>query len=147
MRDTDAVPAKPLPPADGLAREFYKWCGRGELRFQRCLACNPWRHPPREMCPGCGAWEWEWDKAAGHGRVFSWTVATRALHPAFKSEVPYAAVVVEMDEGVRLLSWVLDCLPDELTIDVPVEVVFERVAEEVTLPYFRRAHHPNGGKE
>ena len=70
--------------------------------------------------------------------MFTWTVATRAIHPAFEHDVPYAAVVVEMEEGVRLLSRVLDCPPDELTMDMPVEVAFETVTPEVTLPVFRR---------
>jgi hypothetical protein len=70
--------------------------------------------------------------------VFTWTVATRALHPAFEPDVAYAAVVVEMDEGVRLLSRVLDCPPDELTVDTPVQVTFEAVTPNVTLPMFRR---------
>lgn len=147
MTQTDAGPAKPLPPMEGLARQFYEWCGRGELRFQRCVACKAWRHPPREMCPDCGSWEWEWVQSTGRGRVFSWTVATRALHPAFKEDLPYAAVVIEMDEGVRMVSRVVDCLPDELTVDMPVEVAYERVTEGVILPYFRRRKRANTGKE
>jgi uncharacterized OB-fold protein len=62
------------------------------------------------------------------------------VHPAFEHDVPYASVVAEMEEGVRLLSTVIDCPPDELTIGMPVEVVFEAVTPEVTLPKFRRTH-------
>jgi uncharacterized protein len=130
--------SKPLPLLEGLTEEFYGWCGKGELRFQRCTECKAWRHVPREMCPECGSTDWDWQKSTGRGRVFTWTVAVRPLHPAFAGCAPYAPVVVEMEEGVRLLSEVTDCAPDELVIDMPVEVVFEPVTPEITLPKFKK---------
>ena len=138
MVEAKAPYQKPLPALTGLAGEFYGWCAKGELRFQRCSACEAWRHVPRELCPDCGSGDWSWERSSGHGRVFTWTVATRAIHPAFEHDVPYASVVVETEEGVRLLSIVLDCPPDELTMDMPVEVAFETATPEVTLPMFRR---------
>jgi uncharacterized OB-fold protein len=138
MGRTEMNYEKPLPAMTGLAAGFYGWCAKGELRFQRCSGCQAWRHVPRQLCPECGSGEWSWERSSGHGRVFTWTVATRATHPGFEQDIPYAAVVVEMDEGVRLLSQVVDCPPDELTMDMPVEVTFEAVTPEVTLPKFRR---------
>jgi uncharacterized OB-fold protein len=123
----------------GLAGQFYGWCRTHELRFQRCVACGAWRHVPRELCAACGSWEWEWARSSGRGTVFTWTVAVRAMHPAFQGAVPYAAVVVEMEEGVRILSTVTDCPPDELAIGMPVTVAFDDMTPEVTLPTFRRA--------
>jgi uncharacterized OB-fold protein len=128
---------KPVPVLDGLAGEFYGFCKGRELRFQRCASCRAWRHVPREMCAACGSWEWRWEKSSGRGTVFTWTVAERAMHPAFAAAAPYAPVVVELEEGVRLLSQVIDCPPEGLKIDMPVEVVFEDVTEEVTLPMFK----------
>jgi len=90
------------------------------------------------MCAECSSWQWEWTRSGGRGTVFTWTVATRAMHPAFQADVPYAAVVIEMAEGVRLLSQVVDCPSDELAIGMPVEVVFDEVTPEITLPKFRR---------
>jgi uncharacterized OB-fold protein len=122
----------------GLSGEFYEWCQREELRFQRCSDCKAWRHVPREMCAECGSWEWEWTRSGGRGHVFSWTVVARAMHPGFADDVPCAPAIIEMEEGVRVLSRVVDCAPDELEIGMPVEVVFEAVTSEVTLPKFRR---------
>ncbi len=136
---TETEYGKPLPALDGLAKGFYDWCKQGELRFQRCTDCGSWRHVPREMCAACGSWQWTWEQSSGRGTVFTWTVIARALHPAFQSDTPYAPVVVEMEEGVRVLSQVVDCAPDQLQIGMPVEVVFEEVTPEVTLPKFRRA--------
>lgn len=129
---------QPLPVLEGFAKDFYEGCQRGELLFQRCSDCGAWRHVPRELCPDCGSWNWEWQASSGRGRVFTWTVIERALHPAFAEAVPFAAVVVELEEGVRLLSHVLDCPPDQLEMDMPVDVVFEGVTAEITLPKFRR---------
>jgi len=91
------------------------------------------------MCAGCGSMAWEWARSSGRGRVFTWTVTAVALHPAFKGATPYASVVVELEEGVRIVSQLIDCTPDELEIDMPVTVEFEAVTPEVTLPKFKRA--------
>jgi uncharacterized OB-fold protein len=69
--------------------------------------------------------------------VYSWTVVHRALHPGFSEDLPYAAVIIELDEGVRMVSHVVELAPDALQLDLPVEVVFEDVTPEVTLPKFR----------
>ena len=138
MRQTEPGIPRPLPELEGLTKDFYGHCKRRELRFQRCGDCGAWRHVPREMCAECGSWSWEWAPSSGRGRVFTWTVVARALHPAFQDACPYAPVVSEMEEGVRILSEVADCPPDELEIDMPVEVIFEDVTERVTLPKFRR---------
>jgi len=130
--------ARPLPQLEGLAGEFYDWCEKRELRFQRCRGCRAWRHVPREMCAECGSWDWDWEPSSGRGAVFTWTVVNRAMHPAFSDDAPFAAVVVELEEGVRLLSHVVDCPLEALEIGLPVEVVFETASDEVTLPKFRR---------
>ena len=139
MSEATRRPAKPLPELEGLAKEFYAFCRQGELRFQRCSGCGAWRHVPREMCAACGSFEWEWSKSSGRGRVFTWTVVARALHPAFAQDVPFAPAVIELEEGVRLLSQVVDCAPEALCVGMPVEVVFDAATPEIALPRFRRA--------
>lgn len=127
----------PLPILRGFAREFYGFCKAGELRFQRCLDCGAWRHVPRDMCAHCGSFAVEWARSKGRGRVFSWTTAWQPMMPAFGRHVPYSPVIVELDEGPRLVSWIVDLRPEELRLDLPVELVFEDVTPEVTLPLFR----------
>ena len=138
MEHTDARLVRPLPLMDGLAKQFYDWCARGELRFQRCTRCGAFRHIPRELCAKCGSFDSEWARSSGRGTVFTFTIVARALHPAFLNATPYAAVIVELEEGVRILSNVVDCAPGELEIGMPVQVGFERHADSVTLPVFRR---------
>ncbi len=130
---------RPLPRRRGMAGEFYEYCKKHELRFQRCTDCGMWRHVPRDMCAKCGSFNWEWAKSAGKGTVFSWTTAMQPMLPQFADLVPYSPVVIEMDEGVRLVSWLTDVPPDDLRLGLPVEVVFDDVTPEVTLPKFRRA--------
>ncbi|MGE0822928.1 MAG: Zn-ribbon domain-containing OB-fold protein [Candidatus Binatia bacterium] len=135
--ETQAAPAR-LPILHGYTKEFYDWCQKGELRFQRCQRCSTWRHPPRPMCGSCHSLDWEWAPTKGKGKVYSWTTVHQALDPAFATAVPYAAVIVELDEGPRLATWVTDISPDELRIGMPVEVWFDQVSDEVTLPKFKR---------
>ncbi|MDG2335600.1 MAG: Zn-ribbon domain-containing OB-fold protein [Myxococcota bacterium] len=129
----------PLPVLEGHSADFYGFCKEGELRFQRCDGCGAWRHVPRELCAECGSWDWTWTRSSGKGEVFTYTVVGRALHPAFADSAPYAVSVVEMEEGVRMLSRVADVDPAELEIGMRVQVDFEAVTEEISLPIFRRA--------
>lgn len=128
---------KPLPRGEDANGEFYQFCKQHELRFQRCTACGTWRHMPRESCAACGSFAWTWERSSGQGTVYSWTVIHRALHPGFAEDLPYAAVIIELQEGVRLVSHVLDVAPQALRLGMPVEVVFDDVTPEVTLPKFR----------
>ena len=130
---------KPLPRRDGLNAEFYDFCQRRELRFQRCSDCSTWRHLPRESCGQCGSLAWTWQASTGKGKLFSWTTVHRALHPGFADELPYVAAIVELDKGVRMVSSLVDIDPDDVAIDLALEVVFEAVTPEVTLPKFQLA--------
>ena len=132
-----SAPQKPVPTPDGLNAEFYQNCARGQLCFQRCGACGAWRHLPRHLCAECGSPEWSWAESSGRGRVYSWTVTHRSPLPAFAGDTPFAVIVVEMEEGVRLVSGLRDAAPESLELDQSVEVVLEAVSEEVALPYFR----------
>jgi uncharacterized protein len=137
MSEASTEYKRPLPRRNGFAGEFYNYCRKHELRFQRCVDCGTWRHIPREMCAHCGSFRTEWARSSGRGKLFSWTTVRQPMLPQF-TDVPYSAVVIELEEGVRLLSWLDDVAPEELKLDLTVEVVFDDVTTEVTLPKFRR---------
>ena len=131
--------ARPIPKStDHLNGQFWKHCEEGKLCFQRCLDCDTWRHMPRYMCAKCGSDQWEWKESSGKGRIFSWIITHQAMHPKFRDETPYAALVVEMDEGVRFVSRPLGIANEELAIDMPVQVIFENIDEDFALPLFRK---------
>jgi uncharacterized OB-fold protein len=126
-----------LPSAVGLNGEFYAFLARGELRLQRCAACNAWQHPPRHRCAHCGSSDVTWEPATGRGRVYSWTVTHRAVDPAFTP--PYAILVVELEEGPRLVGNLRGLEPSELVLDLPVVVEIEHASDTVGLLWFRPA--------
>ena len=128
---------RPLPRGEDYNGEFYQFCQQHELRFQRCSGCKAWRHMPRESCRNCGSFEWTWERSNGTGKIFSWTIIHRALHPGFADDLPYAAVLVELDEGVRLVSHVVDLPLENLRIGLPVKVIFDDVTPDTTLHKFR----------
>jgi len=124
---------------DELAAQFYAECARGRLVFQRCRDCGEWRHLPRHLCASCGSAAWDWSASGGRGRLFSWTITHQAPFPPFAGATPYAVVVVEMDEGVRLVSGLRGLPLGKLSLDLPVVVDFEHVSESAAVPFFRPA--------
>lgn len=128
----------PLPKARGRAAEFYQFCKNHELRFQRCDDCLTWRHIPRDMCAKCGSLKWQWAQSSGKGTLFSWTTATQPMMSQFAESVPYSPAIVELEEGVRMVTWLVGVKPEELQLGMPLQVAFDDVTPEVTLPKFKR---------
>jgi len=126
----------PIPPIIWDNMGYWEGINRHELVFQRCKECGTWRHPPRPVCPKCRSFEKEWAPSTGKGAVYSWVTYQESPHPGFKA--PYSVALVEMEEGVRLVSNMVDIKPEEISIGMPVEVVFEDIAEGLTLPKFRK---------
>ena len=83
--------------------------------------------------------EWEWAQSSGRGKIFSWTVTRAPLHTAFAAQVPYALVIVELEEGARMISGLRNCKLENIRLGLPVEVLFERVAENLAMPFFQRS--------
>jgi hypothetical protein len=118
---------------------FFEAARRRELVVQRCGGCGTLRFPARVICSRCLGRDAGWVPVSGRGTVFSYAVMHQAAHPGFAAEVPYAVVVIELAEGVRLLSNLVDCPLDRIHVGLPVTVVFDDVSPDVTLPKFRPA--------
>ncbi len=129
--------AKPLPQVSPEMAPFFAAARRHQLVVQRCRGCGAHRFPARDRCSACLSREAEWMPASGRGTVFSYAIMHQVYHPGFAAEVPYAVVVVELEEGARVLSNVVGCPAREVVVGMPLEVVFEDVTPEVTLPKFR----------
>ena len=126
-----------LPGPDGLGAEFYARAAEtGVLHLQRCDDCSTWRHPPRVLCASCGSHAWSWQPTSGRGRVFTWTVTHRATDPAFAEYLPYAVLVVELEEGPRVVGNLRDLAPSELRLELAVHVVLDRRSDTVALVDF-----------
>jgi uncharacterized OB-fold protein len=129
-----AVPhATPGP----LTAPFWQGCAEQTLLFQRCAACSAANFPPAEHCRRCLSTEVGWERSAGRGLVYSWTVVHRAATPIF--ETPYAPAIVTIDEGYDLLTNIIGATADQLRVGMAVQADFVEVSAGLWLPYFRPA--------
>jgi uncharacterized protein len=128
---------KPLPHPSVESEPFWEACKKHQLLVPRCNNCGSHWFPPTATCPGCLSTDWNWIQSSGKGKIYSFGVYHRVYHKGFEPDMPYALVVVELNEGPRLMSNMVGCKPDELKCDMPVEVVFEDVASDTTLYKFR----------
>lgn len=137
MSDYIVNPAPKPASQHYLDEQFWDHCGEGVLAFQCCLDCETWRHFPRFMCAHCGSPRWGWRESSGRGTVYSWTVCHMPMSAEFETVCPYAVLVVEMEEGVRLSAGLCDLDYRKLALDMPMEVVFKPLREGGKLPFFR----------
>jgi hypothetical protein len=128
---------KPLPAVTEDGAPYWAACREGRLTAQRCSACGHLRWPPSVLCPKCLDEGTEWVTLSGRGTIYSWIIVHRPQHPAFFADAPYNVAIVELEEGPRLHTNVVECPNDALRIGLPVEVVFEKIDDEITLPKFR----------
>ena len=128
-------PPRPRPAINRDNAFFWEGVEAGELRIQRCTKCNALRHPPGPACPQCGSLEWDTVTSRGRGTVYSHVQPHYPPVPSF--EYPYVVALIELDEGVRFVSNIVDIAPEAVEIGMPVEVTFTKVDEELTLPLFK----------
>jgi uncharacterized protein len=132
-----AEEAKLIPNVTHELRPFFNAARVHKLAVQKCDRCGALRFPPAPLCLACDSDKASWVPISGHGQVFSFTVMHRAYHPAFKA--PYTLAVVELREGVKMTSSLVGIEPSKVKCGMPVEVTFDKLSDEVTLPRFRPA--------
>ncbi len=131
-------PGRPLPEPTPETQHFWEGTRAGELRLQRCSDCGSVYFPPRPFCPTCTSRAVEVFVASGRATLYSYVINHRPM-PGFDG--PHSIAVVTLEEGPRMMTNVVGCpqTPEELVLDMPLEVHFERQNEEITLPLFRKA--------
>ena len=129
-----------IPEATPETQHFWDGTRAGELRMQRCDACSHVYFPPRPFCPKCASREVSVFRASGKAILYSYVIHHRPV-PGFTP--PYSIAVVELQEGPRMMTNVVNIAqtPEALVLDMPLEVVFEKLSDEITLPLFQ----PVGG--
>ncbi|MCZ7631324.1 MAG: OB-fold domain-containing protein [Microthrixaceae bacterium] len=141
MTADDERAATPHPALWGVlyrsSMPFWDSVKRHELELQRCSGCQRWLTPPRPMCPNCQSAESEWVKVSGNGTIYSWVTYAESPHEGFDS--PHTVVLVELDEGPRLVSMPVDIPEADLEIGMRVSVLYEDIDEDLTLFKFERA--------
>lgn len=125
----------PLPRPTELSKPHWDGCREGVLRVQRCRDCDSFVFIPQPVCTTCLGPNLRWVESSGRGTLYSYTVVHRPQRPVF--EVPYSVVVVELEEGWHMLSNLVGVEPGAIEIGMPLEVHFEPMSDEITLPFFR----------
>jgi hypothetical protein len=137
---------RPLPVPNELTAAYWDGARNGRLVLQRCSSCGYYVHPPRPSCPSCRGEALQPTEVSGKGEVYSWSVMHSEGNPGFEDKLPYAVLVVELEEqpGLRTIGNLHGAAPSDLQVGLAVEVCFEEVDDRVTLPQWRPA--PGGDR-
>lgn len=132
----DDLSSLPGPDVDGEWKPFWDATARGELLIQACAACHKRQFYPRAICTHCGG-EPEWLTASGYGTIYTFSIIRQNLVPPFKEMSPYVLAMIDLAEGVRMMSNITDCELDEVAIGMPVEAYMVEAKAGLWIPYWR----------
>lgn len=134
---SELTPVVPAPTEHGLP--YWKSVRNHQLKFLRCEECGSWINYVKLLCPSCGSRELSWNVCSGKGKLYSYSILHRASSPAFKEKTPYVLAIVELEEGIKMMSHLINCDLAQVDVDMEVEVVFDDVDEQISVPYFQPA--------
>ena len=131
---------RPVPqPITPEARPYWDGAREGKLMLPKCQTCGKAFFYPRVMCPFCSSRDIAWIQASGRGTLYSFEIAHQILNKAFKVKPPVILAMVELEEGPRVMTNLVDCEPSDVRIGMALEVAFRELTPEVTAPVFRPA--------
>ena len=132
---------RPIPVPNEWTKPFWESAKEGVLRMQRCQSCKRFQHPPYATCVNCISTDVRFEPVAGHGAIYAYTIMYHTGDKRFAAAVPYASIIVELDDapGALLAANLLEAPYTEAKVGRRVEVMFEKLNEEITLPQFRLA--------
>ncbi len=123
---------RPIPAVTTLTEPFWEGTRGGRLLLQRCSDCAVFRWTPQFACPACWSEAYKWGEVSGRGSLYSYTVVHRSVDPE-RFETPYVLAVVALEEGPHMLTNLVECAQDEIRVEMPVEVRFERIDDKFTV--------------
>jgi len=127
---------KPIPGPDEESAPFFEGARQHKLMLMRCNNCKSYRMPSRDRCDVCWSTDTSWAQASGKGTVYTFGITHQVYHPGFKDAVPYNVAVIELEEGPRMTTNIVGCSNDKIRVGMAVEVTFEDINDEVSLPKF-----------
>lgn len=133
---SDSALHRPPPDTRNAGAEFWRAAARQQLLVPECKVCRRRFWHPRPACPHCGSNDVGWIPGTGGGSVYTFTVVRQTSDPYFRTQLPYAVAMIELDEGVRLMSNVVGTPVESLRIGMRVQAVFETVADGLAVPLF-----------
>lgn len=129
------APGTPAPVPSSFSTPYWEGCAQDELRYLRCSNCRLAIADAARICWRCHSRELGWEESQGRGRLYSWTIVWRPQTPVFA--VPYSVAIVELDEGIFVVSSVIGCDPEDLAEGMALAVEFHPISDTMKLPYFR----------
>lgn len=126
-------------PTDDQSQPFFDGASSGELRLQRCSDCDGWMYPLKKRCQHCGSTNLAWHAASGRGTVYSHARLQRVYHPRHEGRLPLILAWIDLEEGVRVPSNLVDCDSADVRVGMPVQVTFEQFPDGAVIPVFRLA--------
>lgn len=132
---------KPLPKPDATTQPFWDSLKAHEMQIQRCNDTGKFFFYPRGMSPFTLSDNISWEAVSGKGTLHAFTIVYNQRAPGFAEEVPYVVAMIDLDEGARMMTNLIDVEadPEHVKIGMPVEIVYEDATDEITLPKFRPA--------
>jgi len=131
-----AAPRFDLPTPDLETQPFWDGAREDKLLIRRCLDCDKTHFYPRPFCPTCWSTNVEWTEASGRATLYTWSVVHRNDLPPFGDRVPYVAAVVELEEGPRMITNVVESEFDSLEVGMALRVAYQPISDDVTIPVF-----------
>ena len=130
---------KPVPAPDELTQPFWDASREGRLDIQRCGSCGYYNHPPKPLCDNCGSEDLGFEPVSGKGKIYSYTLMRQRNVQGFEDNLPYLNIIVELDEQPMLfmITNFVGGGPEDVKIGQAVEVMFEKVSEDIFLPQFK----------
>ena len=133
------APRFDLPTPDDEQQPFWDAAREGKFLLKRCRSCGQAHFYPRPFCPKCWSDEVEWEEASGRATLYTYSVVHRNDLPPWPERVPYVAAVVDLEEGPRMMTNVVNCEPDAVEVGMALTVTFEERTDEFTVPVFEPA--------
>ena len=130
---------KPLPIITSDNRDYWAFCKQHEFRMQKCRDCGHIRFPPSFLCPRCHSTNADWTALSGRGEVYSYVTYRVPYHPSYVDDIPYIVAFIQLAEGPRMESNLTGLLPGDVKVGMAVEVYFDDVSDDISLPKFRPA--------
>jgi uncharacterized protein len=127
---------KPVPETQPWSEKFWEGTKNGKFLIQICKDCKSHIFYPRKFCPECWSGNLDWIEASGKAKIFTFSTAYSMVEPKFMDELPYTIAYVDLEEGIRMMTRIVECDPKDIKFDMEVEVVFHE-REGFFLPYFR----------
>jgi uncharacterized OB-fold protein len=127
---------KPLPEVQPWSQKFWDGTKQGKLLIQICKDCNSKIFYPRKYCPECWSGNLDWIEASGKGKIYTFSTAFSMVEPRFMDELPYTIAYVDLDEGIRLMSRIVESDLKNIKIGMDVEVIFFQRGD-FYMPYFK----------